>query len=226
MRKRGSPEPATKAPIAIEPTRAPRRLTRPSAGDLTSVLPRRHSKLAPLSLDLGLLGLREVESVLGRRELRGSGLGGGIALVVDALGQILRLDERAGALERGVGLGEARIGLDDLALRARDGGGRTRDCGVVLGDLRFHRLGDEHGQHVALLDAVALVHLELEDAQALDLRRDQDLLARDEGAGHEDGLDKILRGHRHDRDSGRQARHRRLPASAARVRDLLPAAWQ
>ncbi len=42
-------------------------------------------QLAPLGLDLPLLGLREVQVVLGRGELRRSGLGGGVALVVDTL---------------------------------------------------------------------------------------------------------------------------------------------
>ena len=65
--------------------------------------------------------------------------------------------------------------------------------GIVLRELGIQRVGDELGQHVALLHALAFVGQHLGDAQALDLGADQDLLARHQRAGGEHRLDEVGR---------------------------------
>ena len=99
-------------------------------------------------------------------------------------------------------LGHVRLGLHDLALGLGDGGVRARERGVVLRQLGVERFLHEDRQHVALLHAVALVDLELEHAEALDLGSDEDLLARDERARHGDRLGKVGVGNLDDGDGG------------------------
>ena len=53
----------------------------------------------------------------------------------------------------------------------------------VLGELGLECVRDEPGEHLSLGHAVAFVGEHLDDAQAFDLRADEDLLARDERAG-------------------------------------------
>ena len=89
-------------------------------------------------------------------------------------------------------------------------------AGVVLGELGIERVGDEPGQHVALLHAHAFVGQHLGDAQAFDLGPDQDLLARHQRAGGQHGLREVGR-----RDAG--DRHGRGQRQQIVVRDLLGA---
>ena len=74
--------------------------------------------------------------------------------------------------------------------------------GLVGGKLRLKLLGDEDGQEIALLDVVSFLGLELHHAKPIDLRGDQDLLARHEGAGDENRLDEVRRQLEPLRDAG------------------------
>ena len=77
-------------------------------------------QLAALRLDLRLLGLGDVQSVLGGRQLRLGRAGCLLALVEHRLGHMAGLAQRLGALERVAALDEPRLGLHDRGLGLGD----------------------------------------------------------------------------------------------------------
>src|SRR5215470_12535511 len=123
-------------------------------------------ELAPLGLDLSLLGLRGREPIAGSDELGLCRARGLLARVVGALGHDARLAQRLGALEGVAALNQTRFGLHDAAARLGDGCGGTRERSVILRELSVKRVGDEARQHVPVFYAHALIRQHLRDAQA------------------------------------------------------------
>ncbi len=81
-----------------------------------------------------------------------------------------------------------------------------RQHGLLLRQLRVERFLHEDGKNVALLHPVALVDPQLEHAKSFDLRRDQDLIARNEGTGDGDHLGEVGQRRPDDRHGRRQRR--------------------
>ena len=150
-------------------------------------------ELATLGLDLRLLGFGRLESVLAAASCALAVRAACSRCVVGGLGHMAGGAQGLGALEGVRALDHARLGLHDGAAGLGDGGGGAGKAGVVLGDLRIERIGDQASQHVALLHAHALVGQHLGDAQAFDLGSDQDLLARYQRAGGEHRLHEVGR---------------------------------
>ena len=137
---------------------------------------------------------------LGRRDALLHGHGGGVA----------GLHEGARALEGEVRLHPCGLGLYDLALGLDDRGLGLGDDGEVRGFLRLDHLAREPGEDLALLDPGSLLDEELGDAETLDLGRHQDLVAGDQGPGHDGFLDEFApeSGHHgHGGSDGGRIRH-------------------
>ena len=94
----------------------------------------------------------------------------------------------AGALEPLLRFDVRRLGLQDRALGLGDGGLRAGQRRRVLGELGLQEVARQPGQDLALLHHVALLGEHLDDAQPLDLGRDQDLVARHQRAGDDGAL--------------------------------------
>ncbi len=111
-------------------------------------------------------------------------------------------------LVRAVGIvaRQAELGLElfDLALRLGDRRVGARGRGVVLSELGVELAAIEPRENLSGRDRVAVLGVEFDDRQAVDPRRDQRLLARDERPGDEQPVDEFaLRG-------GRDGHRRRL----------------
>ncbi len=150
-------------------------------------------ELAALGLDLRLLGFGDLQAIAGRSKLSLRRAGRLLALVEYGFRQMAGLAQRLGTLEGVAAFHDPRLGLDDGGPGLGDGRGGAGERGVVLGELGVERVGDQAGEHVALLHARAFVGQHLGDAQALDLGPDQDLLARDQRAGGEHRLGEVGR---------------------------------
>ena len=113
-----------------------------------------------------------------------------------------------------------RLRLGDVAFRLLDRCVGPFDRCVVPGEQRVELGPVEAGQHLAGLDPVAVLGVELHDRQPVDAGGDQSLLARHERAGDEQPVDERAPLGRRHRDGGR--RRRGGGASAAEAEAIDP----
>ena len=192
---------ARRARDRAETRRAPRDDARDGSPHLRPADP--HHQFAALRFEAGLVGLRDVQGLACIFELR-AGAHVGRELLVDLR---LRghpvLQKRLCAREIRPGLAERGFRLTDLAAHLGDLGVRPLQARVALRELRIERVTRQPGEHLARRHFVALLGEDGDDAQALDLGADQNLLARRERSRHRHGLDETPRGRLHHGDAGR-----------------------
>ena len=142
---------------------------------------------------------REGELAFGLTQGRGAALhdgGGGVA----------GPEELLSAVEGEAGLGLGGLRLLDAALGLGNGGVRLLHEGGLLGKLPIDEVVREAGEHLAPRHPRAFLHQHLRDPVALDLRRHQDLVAGDQGAGDDHRLDDLTPPGLDHADRGHQVR--------------------
>ena len=112
---------------------------------------------------------------------------------------------------------QLRLRLRDQALRLVDRRIGAFGRRVVLGHERVELGAIETGEHLALLHAIAVLGVDLDDRQPVDAGRDLRFLARDQGSGDEQPIDEFAF------DGGRDGHRRRLDRRAADPRRPRPA---
>jgi hypothetical protein len=101
------------------------------------------------------------------------------------------------------------FGLDDVAPRLRDAGLGAGTAGGILSELRLDDVAGQLGQDLALRHRIAFLDQHLGDAVTLDLRSDQDFLARHECAGDDRLLGEFALDRAQHRDRGSRLRRLR-----------------
>ena len=98
--------------------------------------------------------------------------------------------------------------LRDHALRLVDRRVGALGRGVVLGQKRVELGAVEPGEHLPLLDLIAVLGVDLDDREPVDAGRHLRFLARDQGAGDEQAIDEFAPDRGDDRDRRRFDRAR------------------
>ena len=146
------------------------------------------------------IGLGHRQRLLGRVQARLAAASHGGALVEGLQAGIAAVAQRLGPVEGVVGLDEVGLGLDDLRPGLVDRRLGFRSLGLVLGTLDLERRARQPRQHLAGGDAIALLGEQPGDDEAVDLRRNHDLVARDHRAGDDDALHDLVAFRVRDRD--------------------------